>query len=192
MWPENQPLETNSLDSVHLIYWIKCLGFWADLKNGNESGDRGCLWDQKLVFVLFSQRNKARRFVFKSLWWHEPPSKDGAKTCEWKAQKLRGFLPYGRGSAQATPLGRASLGHLRREFKLMCFVHLRAFKVGLESSSWPRTWLWSFMEPATSDWSGPGLQQVRGGWDLGQGRKDRGERREGNEGEKEAGSSEKI
>lgn len=99
--------------------------FQADSKTGNESGGRGFLWDPRLVFVLFSQKSKTRRFVFKSHWW-EPKDrakgivKDRDKVCEWKVEKEMYFLGYGRWSH---PSEEVSAGSLGQGCKFTCFVH---------------------------------------------------------------------
>lgn len=123
MWPGNQPLDTSCSDSLHLIYWIKYLVFQADSKTGNESGGRGFLWDPRRVFVLFSQKSKTRRFVFKSHWW-EP--KDRAKgivkdrdkivSGRWRRKCIFWVMEGG-----AIPQRRFQLAAWK--CKLTCFMH---------------------------------------------------------------------
>lgn len=128
MWPENEPPETSAFDFLQQIYWIKCLAFQADFKNGNQSGDRGCLWDLKLVFVLFSSKNKLRRFIFKPLSWK--PHEGRAKIWKWKVRSkcifwvIAGRVRTPRSSGElAARLSGAGL-------KSTCFMHWWFSKAG--------------------------------------------------------------
>lgn len=144
VWPDNQPLEISSFDSLHLIYWIKCWAFQADFKNGNESGGRECLWDLKLVFVLFSQKNKVRRFVLKSLWWKHHREQS------WDLWVEEGEANALSGSRQVECLRCSAQKSLQRaHWDLGLSQHVsctNGLPVGPESSSWSGIWLWSFME----------------------------------------------